>query len=63
MSDEIQVPPPPKPATVVEADAQAAALKARNRRNWAIAAALVAFVILVFVSTLFHMSGGATPKP
>ncbi|HWE47486.1 MAG TPA: hypothetical protein VG407_15795 [Caulobacteraceae bacterium] len=64
MSDkDIQVPPPSKPAAVLEADARAAALKARNRRNLAIALALVAFVILVFISTVFHMSGGATPQP
>jgi hypothetical protein len=40
----------------------AEALKARNRRNVAIALALVAFVILVFISTIFHLSGGAVPK-
>ena len=39
------------------------ALKARNRRNLAIALALVAFVVLVFISSIVHMSGGATPQP
>ncbi len=58
--DEIKVPPT---AAVAEVDARAQALKARNRRNLAIALALVAFVILVFISTIFHLSGGATPKP
>jgi hypothetical protein len=56
--DQIEV-PQPKPA----ADPAAEALKARNRRNLAIALALVAFVILVFISTIVHMSGGATPQP
>ncbi|HEY3813451.1 MAG TPA: hypothetical protein VGL66_09500 [Caulobacteraceae bacterium] len=40
-----------------------AAIKARNRRNLAIALALVAFAILVFISTLVHLGGGATPQP
>jgi hypothetical protein len=50
-------------AATHQAPLDPAALKARNRRNWAIAGVLVAFVVLVFISTLFHMSGGATPQP
>ena len=41
----------------------AAALKARSRRNLAIAVVLAAFVILVFIATLVNLSGGAVPHP
>jgi hypothetical protein len=61
--DEIKAPPPAATPAAVQADAQAVALKARNRRNLAIALALVGFVVLVFISTLAHLSGGATPQP
>ena len=63
--DEIQVPPPAKPVAVAVAgtDDRAAALKARNRRNLAIALVLVGFVVLVFITTIVHLGGGATPQP
>lgn len=32
-------------------------VRARSRRNWAVAVALVAFVILVFVVTIVRLKG------
>jgi t-SNARE complex subunit (syntaxin) len=39
------------------------ARKARSRRNIALALALVAFVVLVFIVTIIKLSGGAVPHP
>ncbi len=41
----------------------AAALKARNGRNIALALGLVIFVILVFVVTLVRMGGSVADRP
>jgi hypothetical protein len=38
-----------------------AQLKARNRRNLGIALALIAFVVLVFITTIVRLGGGAVP--
>ena len=35
--------------------------KARNRRNWAIPVALVAFCVLVFVVTIVKLGGNVRP--
>ena len=36
------------------------ALKARNRRNWVLAGALAAFVILVFVVTIIRLAANVS---
>ncbi len=48
---------PPTPEQPKEA-----ALKARNRRNWVLAAVLFAFVIIVFVVTLVHLGGNVANR-
>lgn len=50
--------PLPEPARLSDE-----ARKARSRRNLAIALALGAFVVLVFVITIIRLGGGAVPHP
>ena len=50
--------PPPEPVRL-----SPEAKKARDRRNVALALALVAFVVLVFIVTIIKLSGGAVPHP
>lgn len=57
---EQSFPPPSAPLTPAE---QAAARKARNQRNIAIALGLVAFIVLVYVVTVLKMGGAVANRP
>lgn len=40
-----------------------AAQRARSRRNWAIAAGLLAFIVIVFIVTLTKIGGNVGARP
>lgn len=42
---------------------EAAFVRARNRRSWAIAIGLVAFVVIVFVVTIVRLGGNVADRP
>jgi len=42
---------------------QDAFIRARNRRSWAIALGLVAFVVIVFVVTIVRLGGNVAVRP